>query len=146
MEFRGPVLTKGDFIELAKGHRADAYLLLEKGTTNGTWFHIGLAVECCLKAAIMQKEGWNSWPDREQAKGLYTHNLLELFRKLGIDPAGFDARAAVAPALKTVLEWRREHGYARGKVPRKVARSLCEAAFGDRGVVEWLAKNYRLDI
>ncbi|MBB5046002.1 hypothetical protein HNR60_000744 [Rhodopseudomonas rhenobacensis] len=106
----------------------------------------GFAVECCLKAAIMKKERLNRWPDRETAPDLWTHDLRVLFKRLGIDPLSFDPRSPVAPALKMVLDWRREHGYAVGKVPNKLARDICEAAFESNGVIEWLAGLYRLNI
>jgi hypothetical protein len=106
----------------------------------------GFAVECCLKAAIMKKEGLNRWPDREHDPELWTHDLRILFRRLGVDPYSFDTRNPVAPALKMCLEWRREHGYSIGKVPQELARDICEAAFESNGVIEWLAGLYRLDI
>ncbi len=106
----------------------------------------GFAIECCLKAAIMKKERLNRWPDREAAPDLWTHDLRVLFKRLGIDPMTFDSRSPVAPSLKMVLDWRREHGYAVGKVPNKLARDICEAAFESNGVIEWLACLYRLNI
>lgn len=78
----------------------------------------------------MKKERLNRWPDRESAPELWTHDLRVLFRRLGIDPLSLDARSPVAPALKMVLDWRREHGYSTGKVPAKHANDMCEAAFG----------------
>jgi hypothetical protein len=106
----------------------------------------GFAVECCLKAAIMTKERLNRWPDREDAPDLWTHDLRLLFKRLGIDPLTFDTRHRVAPALKMCLDWKREHGYSVGKVPQKLARDICEAAFESDGVIEWLADLYRLNI
>jgi hypothetical protein len=103
-------------------------------------------VECCLKAAIMKKERWNGWPSREVAPEVWTHDLYVLFKRLGIDPGAFDPTAAVAPALKTVLDWRREPGYSAGKLPLKWANDICAAAFDGNGVVEWLAGLYHLNI
>lgn len=141
-----PVLTKDDWLAACRKHRSDAGVLLAHGSTTNVWFLTGLAVEACVKAVIMQKEGWNSWPSKDAAPDLYTHDLLELFQRIGVDPGGFDTLSPIAPALKTVLEWRREHGYAKGTVPKRVAEGLHDAAFGGNGVVEWLAKNYRLGI
>ena len=69
------------------------------------------SVECCLKAAIMTKERLNRWPDKEDAPDLWTHDLRDLFKRLGIDPIGLDPKFPTAPALKMVMDWRREHGY-----------------------------------
>lgn len=112
----------------------------------GAWFNTGLSVECCLKAAIMRKEGFNRWPDRDSAPGLWTHDLRDLFKRLGIDPLALDSKNAVAPSLKTVLEWRREHGYSVGRTQIKFANAICEAAFGENGVIEWIARQYQLNI
>ena len=94
----------------------------------------------------MRKERLNRWPDRDIAPELWTHNLLGLFRRLGVDPISFDPGSPVAPALKMMLDWRREHGYSIGKVPMKFAKDACEAAFGSDGVVEWIAGRYHLTI
>jgi HEPN domain-containing protein len=134
-----------EWLGLCRRYRGDAQQLVAARRSDGAWFNAGLAVECCLKAAIMRKDGLNRWPGRDEAPDLWTHDLRDLFRKLGIDLDGLH-RAPVAPALKTVLDWRREHGYAVGKVPLKNAQSMCEAAFESDGVVEWLASLYRLNI
>lgn len=89
----------------------------------------GFAVECCLKAAIMKKEGLNRWPDIDSAPDLWTHSLGDLLKRLGVDPLKFDAKSPVAPALKMVLDWRRAHGYSIGKTPVKVASDMHAAAF-----------------
>lgn len=94
----------------------------------------------------MRKERLNRWPDKDQAPDLWTHDLTGLFKRLGINPSKFDHKNPVAPALKMVLDWRREHGYSVGKVPLKLAKDICEAAFESDGVIEWLADLYKLNI
>lgn len=94
----------------------------------------------------MKKERLNRWPGPDTAPDLWTHDLRELFQRLGIDPWSFDTRDPIAASLKTVLDWRREHGYSVGKVPLKHADAICEAAFGANGVCEWLAVRFRLNI
>ena len=94
----------------------------------------------------MTKERLNRWPDPDTAPELWTHDLRGLFKRLGIIPLNFDHTHPVAPSLKMVLDWRRDHGYSVGKVPLKLARDFCDAAFGSNGVVKWLADLYRLNI
>jgi hypothetical protein len=94
----------------------------------------------------MKKERLNRWPDKVDAPDLWTHDLRGLLKRLGVDPLKFDPKHTVAPALKMVLDWRREHGYSVGKLPLKMSGSMCEAAFDSDGVVEWIAAQYRLDI
>jgi hypothetical protein len=94
----------------------------------------------------MKRERLNRWPDRESAPELWTHDLRALFKRLGVDPSTFDPKNAVAPSLKMCLDWRREHGYSIGKVPVRLAKDICEAAFESNGVIEWLAGLYLLNI
>lgn len=131
---------------MCRRYRGDALLLRAAKRSDGAWLNTGFAVECCLKAAIMRKERLGRWPDRDVAPDLWTHNLYSLFRRLGIDPQGFDPKNPVAPALKMLLDWRREHGYSIGKLPIKFANDACDAAFGPNGVIEWIADRYQLDI
>jgi hypothetical protein len=131
---------------LCKRYRDDARTLLGANRPEGAWLNAGLSVECCLKAAIMKKERLNRWPGLDTAPDLWTHNLRDLFNRLGIGPLGLDPKHPIAPALKMVLDWRREHGYSVGKLPSKHARDLCKAAFDGNGVIEWIASQYRLNI
>lgn len=94
----------------------------------------------------MKKDRLNRWPDKEDAPDLWTHDLRDLLKRLGIDPLKFDHKHAVGPSLKMVLDWRRDHGYSVGKLPQKLSRDMCEAAFASNGVVEWIAAQYRLSI
>lgn len=141
-----PVNSSVEWLDLCRRYRDDAIALREARRPDGAWLNAGFSVECCLKAAIMSRERLNRWPGPDTAPDLWTHDLRALFRRLGIDPATFDHTHQVAPALKMVLDWRRDHGYSVGRVPLKVARDFCEAAFGSNGVVEWLASRYRLNI
>jgi hypothetical protein len=110
-----------EWIALSCRYRDDARALLDVRRPDRAWLNAGLSVECCIKAAIMRKERWNRWPDMESEPDLWTHDLRVLLGRLGVHHAKFDSRSPVAPALKMVLEWRREHGYAVGKLPLKSA-------------------------
>jgi HEPN domain-containing protein len=140
------VNSSDEWLELCRRYRDDAQALRRAKRPDGAWLSAGFAVECCLKAAIMKKERLNRWPDKESAPDLWTHDLRGLFRRLGVDPLSFDTKNPVAPALKMVLDWRREHGYSVGKLPQKSADSMCQAAFESNGVVEWIASLYQLNI
>ena len=141
-----PVHSADEWLQLCARYRDDALALHRSRRPDGAWLSAGFAVECCLKAAIMKRERLNRWPDRDSAPDLWSHDLRGLFKRLGIDPLRFDHRNPVAPALKVVLDWRRDHGYSVGKLPVKFAGNLCEAAFGSNGVIEWIAGQYRLNI
>ena len=96
----------------------------------------GYAVEFELKALIIKRERLNSWPSNASRPELYTHNLRTLYLAAGLTSS--DVPAAKRGAFKTVLDWDRLHEYKDQKMPRKVARSMVDAAFGENGVVDWL--------
>jgi hypothetical protein len=100
------------------------------------WIAAGFAVEFALKASICKRERFNAWPSRDSRPDLHQHDLKKLF-----EIAGIDLRAAPADtqaAIRQVLDWNRKHDYDAKPMPRKVARSMFEAAFGGSGVVIWL--------
>lgn len=85
----------------------------------------------------MWKERLNRWPDRGARGELYTHDLRKLLEISGIDQS---TRDPIGPSWAVVLQWDREQGYDPAPMPRKVARSMVEAAFGEKGVVTWIRK------
>ncbi len=100
------------------------------------WVAAGFGVEFALKALILKRERLNAWPSLEHRPDLHIHNLKKLFKIAGLDPNA--APTDVKPAIRQVLDWNRNHDYVARPMPRKVARSMVEAAFGPSGVVEWL--------
>jgi hypothetical protein len=138
------VQSVGDWEDLCRSRREDARALLQLRRSSGAWLNAGFAVESCIKAAIMKKEGMNRWPDKDERPELWTHDLRALLKRLGM--LDVDPKTPVAPALKTVLDWQRDHGYSTTTFPLKAAKQLCEAAFDSNGVIEWIASRYRLNI
>lgn len=132
-----------EWIALAKRHQEAAHLLKKAKQFSTSWDQSGIAAECYLKAALMAKFRWNRFPDRSRRPELYTHDLGFLLNELGVRLKDMTGEP-VGPKLRTMLDWKRAHGYRTGKVPEKFAEALFEAIFKRGGVVEWLTKNYRL--
>ena len=131
--------TYDEWWALVEQHKRSAELLVcDKDAANQGYYHVGLAVEAALKAYICKNERFNRWPDRSDDPDLYTHNLWKLFRRSGIV---LDSRSNFGPCWAVVLQWQRLQGYDHERMPRKVAQSFYEAAFGNYGVVEWLRTN-----
>lgn len=131
--------TYDEWWELVKQHQRAAELLVcDKNAANQGYFHVGLAVEAALKAYIFRKERFNRWPDKSSQPDLYTHNLWKLFKRSGII---IDRQSKLAPSWQVVLQWERLQGYDHEKMPRRVAQSFYDAAFGEFGVIEWLRMN-----
>lgn len=97
--------------------------------------HAGFAVECALKAYICHVERFNQWPTRDSRPDLYTHDLRKLVALARIE---LKSAEPTAPSWHVMLQWDRSQGYDPKPMPRKVARSFVEAAFGTEGVATWL--------
>ena len=121
---------------LARQHEQSARVLARDRLAAGqAYFHVGFAAECSLKAYIMWKERLNSWPDRGLRPELYTHDLWKLVQIAGIQ---LNTKDPVGPSWKVVLDWDRNQAYDPKPMPRRVAQSIIEAAFGPKGVVTWI--------
>lgn len=125
-----------DWLRLSEQHRIAAQSLAEdRKVAAQALFHVGLAVECMLKAYIMHRERLNCWPDKASRGDLYTHDLRKLAEIAKIEVKVTDPHA---PAWSVLRQWDRNQGYNPKPMPRKVARSWCDAAFGTEGVVTWI--------
>jgi len=124
------------WLSLARQHEVSARLLAEnRDAAAQAYGHVGFAAECALKAYIMWKERLNTWPDKDSRKELYTHDLRKLVQIAGIE---LNTRDPIGPSWAVVLQWDRGQAYDPDRMPRKVARSMIEAAFGQKGVVTWI--------
>lgn len=132
-----------DWIALARRHQNGARVLKRNQQFSLAWDHVGLSVECYLKAALMRKFNWRRFPDRQHRPDLYTHDLSFLLKQLGISIDGMNQHP-VASRLKTLLDWRRRHGYNPAPMPEKYAEQIYTAAFSTSGVVEWIVRTFQL--
>lgn len=125
-----------EWLSLCRQHEISATALSDNKTAAlQGYFHAGLAVECALKAYIMWAERLNSWPSRDSRPELYTHDLRALREMAGIIVKPTEPQA---PCWHVVLQWDRAQNYNPRPMPRKVAKSMCEAALGADGVVTWI--------
>ncbi len=128
--------SPAEWIALAEQHEKSARLLAADRLAAGqAYFHVGVAAESALKAYIMWKERLNSWPDRALRPDLHIHDLRKLVEIAGIR---LRTKDPVGPSWKVMLDWDRNQAYDPNPMPRKVARSMIEAAFGPKGVVTWI--------
>jgi hypothetical protein len=128
--------SPSEWLVLAAQHERSARVLADDKIAAGqALFHAGMGVECALKAYIMHRERLNGWPSREARPELYTHNIRKL-REIADLP--LDPRSPQASGWHLFLQWDRGQGYDPKTMPRKVARSWVEAAFGNEGLVKWI--------
>jgi hypothetical protein len=130
--------SPAEWLALAVQHEEAARVLAENRVAAGqSYSHVGFAVEAALKAYVMRKERLNGWPDKELRSDLYTHDLRKLVAVAQIE---LKPRNPIGPSWAVVLQWDRAQGYDPEPMPRRVARSMVEAAFGEKGVVTWIRR------
>ncbi|WP_206988648.1 hypothetical protein [Rhizobium laguerreae] len=132
-----------EWLAVAERYRGDARVLKNQKRFTSAWNAVGFAIECYLKAAIMRKLGLNRWPSKSERPELWVHETAELLRVLGVTFDGL-GKHPVRYRLKTVLDWKRRHGYNPEAIPEKYAEQIYQDAFSSDGVVEWIAKSFHL--
>jgi hypothetical protein len=139
-DIREPSTIDG-WVQLARQHElAAGSLIAKRDTRQQAIYHAGSALECLLKALIMKEERFNLWPSRSARNDLYIHDLRKLlqFAKIDLTPT-----SPSAAEWSIVLQWDRWQGYDPTEMPRRVARSYLDAAFGQTGVAKWLMTQLR---
>ncbi|MBN8892361.1 MAG: hypothetical protein J0H91_18925 [Rhodospirillales bacterium] len=104
------------------------------------FYHAGFALECALKYRIMVANGWNRWPERNERRELYSHNLTELATQAGIIDHLLAAIKDGAPLGQTWLiakDWSNETRYDPRPFPRRRGEDMLWAV-DEMGLVTWL--------
>lgn len=131
-------LTAEDLIARAESKKAVALAMQnDRLHCREAWLSSGAAIEFALKAVILRRRRLNAWPSRESNPELYTHDLRKLMIYANIDRS--DVPKELRGRVKAVLDWDRQHDYMNERMPRRVARDMVNAVFGEGGVYEWLS-------
>jgi hypothetical protein len=72
--------------ELAKLRRRESAALLKARQFAGSYYLLGYAVECALKACIAKQTQKHDFPDRVIAQKAHVHDLEQLLRLAGLEP------------------------------------------------------------
>lgn len=132
--------SPAEWLSLARQYERSANLCVrDKVAAARAWNDAGFAVEAALKAVVMHRQRLNCWPSKDSRPDLHIHDLRKLAVAAGIVVGPSDP---IAPAWRTVVDWNRGHSYTHKRMPRKVAQSMVEAAFGTGGVLPWLISNF----
>lgn len=81
------MVDRSDLQRLAEERLADAQVLFAAGRYSGAFYLAGYAVECGLKACVAKLTTAESFPDKELADKVYTHNLKRLATAAELDAA-----------------------------------------------------------
>jgi HEPN domain-containing protein len=80
-------LSRAVLQKLADRYASDARLLLDQGRWSSAYYLAGYTVECALKACIAKQIREHEFPDLKFVKDAHTHDLGNLLRQSGLQPA-----------------------------------------------------------
>lgn len=116
-------LDRVDLQNLAELRLKDAKVLVESGQYDGTYYLIGYAVECGLKALIAARTRQHEFPDWDLAKSAYTHDLGKLLAISG-RKSEWDRELNNDADLKRnwniVKDWSENSRYEAGRISKEV--------------------------
>jgi hypothetical protein len=117
-----------------------AQAMARAGLWAQSFYRAGFAVECALKFRIMRSEGLNRWPDKEDRRHLWTHNLQHLLEATGLQSHLLAAHESGDPIYRHWLvakDWKIEIRYDPRPFPPARGRDMLDAIV-DGGLIKWL--------
>ena len=137
-------MNRQDLQRLSRLRSREAKALLDRGSYAGSYYLMGYAVECAVKAAIAKKTRRHDFPDKPLANKSFTHDLKSLLQTAGLWPT-FDGALRVNPSLElnwaVVKDWNEDSRYilSTSEAQARDLYSACTAR--THGLLSWL-KNY----
>lgn len=137
-------MNRKDLKILAEIRLKEASALISKKHYDGAYYLCGYAVECTLKSCIARRTKVYDFPDKRIVNDSYTHNLNQLVRVAGLQPAldlemRRDANFGVNWAI--VKDWNEDSRYERHD--EASAKGLYLAVSDKKhGVLRWLKHHW----
>ncbi len=133
-------MTRSDLQELANVRLRESQILFAAGAFSGSYYLVGYAVECALKACIAKRTQQFDFPDKTLATQSHTHKLKDLLKVAELDRALSDfseTNLIFNQFWAVVLSWSEESRYKIWQQQR--AASLIQAVSDlEHGVMSWL--------
>ena len=104
------------------------------------YIEAGIAVECALKYRIMLTRKLGRWPDREQARELWTHDLALLLEQSGLRNSielEVSGRRTLGVAWLIAKDWDINSRYGTRNFPQRLGRDMLWAV-DTAGLVRWI--------
>ncbi|PXF60554.1 MAG: DNA-binding protein [Candidatus Methanogaster sp.] len=137
-------MNRYDLQDLALIRCREAYVLLENGNYEGSYYLCGYAVECGLKACIAKQTRLHDFPDKKVVNASYSHKLEDLVKIAALEP-NMDNELKSNPDFAdnwyTVKDWSEKSRYE--KHTDKEARDLYSAVADEKqGVLQWIKRHW----
>jgi hypothetical protein len=134
-------MDRSDLQILAEARVADAEALLHGGRWAATYYLLGYAVECGLKACAARQFREHEVPDKKIVNDFYTHRLGQLLNISGARSA-LESRAADDPPFQvnwnTVCDWEETSRYDHSTTETEARDMLLAVTDPSSGVLTWL--------
>ena len=122
----------------------EANLLFKRRKYDGAYYLAGYAIECALKACIAKQTRRFDFPDKNTVTLSYTHNLAQLLKVAGLEPA-YQTAIAANPNIEVnwtvIKDWKEGSRYERHS--DKEARDILVAITDkNSGILTWLKNHW----
>lgn len=137
-------MNRNAFQQISRIRTREARALLDAGHYPGSYYLIGYAVECALKACVSKQVKRYDFPDKKLANEAFTHDLEKLVRISGLAP-DFERERRTNLDLElnwaVVKDWSESIRY-EISVSEAQARDLYSACTGRNGILPWIKKRW----
>jgi hypothetical protein len=137
-------MNRLDFQKISELRVQEAETLLRSKQPDGSYYLMGYAVECALKACVCKQVKEYDFPNKEIANKAHTHDLEQLLKLSGLDP-GFKEECKVNENLTlnwaTVKDWSESKRYETG-ITEAQASDFHRACTGKDGILEWIKRKW----
>lgn len=134
-------MNRQDLQSLSRLRAREAKVLLDAGNFAGSYYLMGYAIECAVKAAIAKQTKRYDFPNKKLANDSFVHDLKSLMQTAGLW-SSFDTAMRAAPALgvnwAVVKDWNESSRYILS-ISEAQARDLHSACTArTHGLLSWL--------
>ena len=95
-------MNRSDFQRVSRTRIEEARALFDAGHYPGSYYLLGSAVECAIKACVAKQVRRYDFPDKKVANEAFTHDLEKLVKVAGLGPE-FERDRKAKQALE--LDW-----------------------------------------
>lgn len=137
-------MNRGDLQKLSNARIREAKILLQAGEYSGAYYLAGYAVECALKACFAKQVKRYDFPDKEDARKIFTHKFRDLVKlaKLSDELARVEqANSKFAAGWELVCKWTEESRYSTWT--RDDSEAILDAIVRRKdGVLPWIKRRW----
>lgn len=136
-------MNRKNLQRIARIRLSEANALLRAKRYDGAYYLAGYAIECALKACIAKRTRRHDFPDKNLAKKVFIHDLVQLMNIAELK-ATFNVDKTTIIGLEDswniVKDWSEESRYLIG-ITRATAQDMITAVSDNsNGILPWLEK------